>query len=110
MLCLEFKTIRLYFYNLFILGFLILNQAVLKAFFLDGYGESIILETNARWPYPDMDYTPNMNYISSLWPTLRYNSYSVAVFKAQNMDVTTFYLPSTNLSLSDPCSHPDAIE
>ncbi|XP_078321865.1 uncharacterized protein LOC111103999 isoform X3 [Crassostrea virginica] len=76
----------------------------------DGYGEAILLQTNDRWPYPDMDYTPNMNYISAVWPTLRYNSYTVAVLKAQNMDVTTYYLPSTTLSLSDPCSHPDAIK
>ena len=69
-----------------------------------------MLQTNARWPYPDMDYTPNMNYISAVWPTLRYNSYTVAVLKAQNLDVTTYYLPSTTLTLSDPCGHPDAIK
>lgn len=51
-----------------------------------------------------------MNYISAVWPTLRYNSYTVAVIIARNMDATSYYLPSTTLSLSDPCSHPDAIK
>ncbi|XP_052707847.1 uncharacterized protein LOC128183063 isoform X2 [Crassostrea angulata] len=76
----------------------------------DGYGEAILLQTNARWPHPDKDYTPNMNYISAVWPTLRYNSYTVAVIIARNMDATSYYLPSTTLSLSDPCSHPDAVK
>nr|XP_034332757.1 uncharacterized protein LOC105327902 isoform X2 [Crassostrea gigas] len=76
----------------------------------DGYGEPVLLQTNARWPHPDKDYTLNMNYISAVWPTLRYNSYTVAVITARNMDVTSYYLPSTTLSLSDPCSHPDAIK
>lgn len=51
-----------------------------------------------------------MNYISAVWPTLRYNSYTVAVIIARNMDATSYYLPSTTLSLSDPCSHPDAVK
>ncbi|XP_061176007.1 uncharacterized protein LOC133184958 [Saccostrea echinata] len=76
----------------------------------DGYGEAILLQTNARWPYVDRDYTPNKNYISAVWPTLRYNSYTVAVIKARNIDVTSYYLPSTSLLLSDPCSHPNSIK
>ncbi|XP_056015772.1 uncharacterized protein LOC125675332 [Ostrea edulis] len=76
----------------------------------DGHGEVIILQTNARWSHPDMDYTPNMNYISAVWPTLRYNSYTVAVIRTQNIDVATYYLPATSLSLKDPCRHADAIK
>jgi hypothetical protein len=76
----------------------------------DGHGEAILLQKNAKWPHPDMDYTPNMNYISAVWPTLRYTSYTVAVIRAKNIDVTTYYLPTTRLSLQDPCSHPDAIK
>ncbi|XP_078322971.1 uncharacterized protein LOC111122905 [Crassostrea virginica] len=76
----------------------------------DGYGEPIILETNAHWSLPDADYTPNMNYISAVWPQLRYKSYKVAVLNAKSVDVTTYYLPTNKLSLSDPCSHPDAIK
>ncbi|XP_062606252.1 uncharacterized protein LOC134268062, partial [Saccostrea cucullata] len=76
----------------------------------DGYGEAILLQTNARWTYPDMDYTPSKNYISAVWPSLRYRSYTVAVIKARNIDITTYYKPLTSLSLRDPCSHPDAIK
>ncbi|XP_062616047.1 uncharacterized protein LOC134277752 [Saccostrea cucullata] len=76
----------------------------------DGYGDPIILETNAHWPFPDQDYTPNMNYISAVWPKLRYDIYSVAVLDARSLDVTTYYLPANALSLSDPCSHSDAIK
>ncbi|XP_061176006.1 uncharacterized protein LOC133184957 [Saccostrea echinata] len=75
----------------------------------DGYGEPILLQTNATWPYPDMDYTPNKNYISAVWPSLRYIAYTVAVIKVQNINVTTYYKPPTSLSLADPCSHPDSI-
>lgn len=78
--------------------------------FVDGYGEPIILETNAHWSHPDADYTPNMNYISAVWPKLRYKSYTVAVLNAKSLDVTTYYLPTKTLSLSDPCSHPDAVK
>lgn len=76
----------------------------------DGYGEPVILETNAHWSQPDADYTPNMNYISAVWPKLRYKSYKVAVLNAKSVDVTTYYLPTNTLSLRDPCSHPDAIK
>lgn len=79
-------------------------------FFKVGYGEPVLLQNNAKWPHPDGDYTPNMNYIAAVWPTLRYNSYTVAVIIARNMDVTSYYLPSTTLSLPDPCSHPNAIK
>ena len=82
----------------------------MKPLFKDGYGEPIILETNAHWSLPDADYTPNMNYISAVWPKLRYKSYKVAVLNAKSVDVTTYYLPTNKLSLSDPCSHPDAIK
>ncbi|XP_062569401.1 uncharacterized protein LOC134231455, partial [Saccostrea cucullata] len=76
----------------------------------DGYGSPVFILENAIWPYPDKDYTPNMNYISAVWPQLRYTSYKVAVLNARSMDVTTYYLPTTNLSLPDPCSHPDALK
>ncbi|XP_062576068.1 uncharacterized protein LOC134237945 [Saccostrea cucullata] len=75
----------------------------------DGYGEPIYMERNASWPYPDMDYTPNKNYISAVWPSLRYIAYTVAVIKAWNINMTTMYKPSTTLALADPCSHPDSI-
>ncbi|XP_061193435.1 uncharacterized protein LOC133201664 [Saccostrea echinata] len=76
----------------------------------DGYGEPISLQTNDRWPYPDKDYTPHMNYISAVWPQLRYKSYTVAVLNARTVDSTTYYLPSSSLSLPDPCSHPDSLQ
>lgn len=82
----------------------------MEHFIVDGYGEPIILETNALWSIPDADYTPNMNFISAVWPKLRYKSYKVAVLNARSVDVTTYYLPTNTLSLSDPCSHPDAIK
>lgn len=70
----------------------------------------MFLRENEIWPEADKDYTPNMNYISAVWPQLRYSSYVVAVLNARSLDVTTYYLPTTNLSLPDPCSHPDAIK
>nr|XP_034301655.1 uncharacterized protein LOC105322112 [Crassostrea gigas] len=76
----------------------------------DGYGKPVFLRENEIWPEADKDYTPNMNYISAVWPQLRYSSYVVAVLNARSLDVTTYYLPTTNLSLPDPCSHPDAIK
>ncbi|XP_061177042.1 uncharacterized protein LOC133185758 [Saccostrea echinata] len=75
----------------------------------DGYGEPILLKTNATWPYPDMDYTPNKNYISAVWPSLRYIAYTVAVIKVQNINVTTYYKLSSSLSFADPCNHSDCI-
>lgn len=78
--------------------------------FTDGYGKPVFLGENELWPEADKDYTPHMNYISAVWPQLRYNSYVVAVLNARSLDVTTYYLPTTNLSLPDPCSHPDALK
>ncbi|XP_061181031.1 uncharacterized protein LOC133189645 [Saccostrea echinata] len=76
----------------------------------DGYGQAIFLEKNARWPVADKDYTPNMNYLSAVWPQLRYRSYVVAVLNARTVDATTYYQQTNALTLSDPCSHPDAIK
>lgn len=78
--------------------------------FTDGYGKPVFLGENELWPEADKDYTPHMNYISAVWPQLRYNSYVVAVLNARSLDVTTYYLSTTNISLPDPCSHPDAIK
>ncbi|XP_078334035.1 uncharacterized protein LOC111124258 [Crassostrea virginica] len=75
----------------------------------DGYGLPVFLEKNARWQEPDKDYTPNMNYLSAVWPQLRYRAYVVAVLNARTMDSTTYYQQINALSLPDPCSHPDAI-
>ncbi|XP_055997828.1 uncharacterized protein LOC125647098 [Ostrea edulis] len=76
----------------------------------DGYGLPVFLEKNARWPTPDKDYTPNMNYLSAVWPQLRYNAYVVAVLNAKSMDATTYYKQISTLSLPDPCNHTEAIK
>lgn len=70
----------------------------------------MFLEKNARWPTPDKDYTPNMNYLSAVWPQLRYNAYVVAVLNAKSMDATTYYKQISTLSLPDPCNHTEAIK
>ncbi|KAK3101031.1 hypothetical protein FSP39_000383, partial [Pinctada imbricata] len=75
----------------------------------DGLGNPIFLEENALWPLSDRDYTPYYNYISAVWPRLRYNDYKVAVIHYKTLDVTTYYKPLATLNLNDPCSHPDAI-
>jgi hypothetical protein len=79
-------------------------------FGLDGYGLPVFLEKNARWSTPDKDYTPNRNYLSAVWPQLRYRAYVVAVLNAKSMDATTYYQQTNTLSLPDPCSHVDAIK
>nr|XP_034314147.1 uncharacterized protein LOC105348718 isoform X1 [Crassostrea gigas] len=76
----------------------------------DGYGLPVFLEKNGRWEEPDKDYTPNKNYLSAVWPQLRYRAYVVAVLNARSMDTTTYYQQTNSLSLPDPCSHPDAIK
>ncbi|KAK3100189.1 hypothetical protein FSP39_015958 [Pinctada imbricata] len=74
----------------------------------DGYGLPIVLEQNDIWHLADRDYTPYRNYISAVWPRLRYHSYTIAVIHYKSNDITTYYKPASNLDLPDPCSHPDA--
>ncbi|KAK3099491.1 hypothetical protein FSP39_005250, partial [Pinctada imbricata] len=75
----------------------------------DGYGLPIVLEENLLWYLSDRDYTPYRNYISAVWPRLRYHSYSVAVIHYKSNDITTYYKPASTLDLPDPCSHPDSM-
>ncbi|KAK3103765.1 hypothetical protein FSP39_021725 [Pinctada imbricata] len=75
----------------------------------DGLGNPIFLLENDLWPLSDRDYTPYYNYISAVWPRLRYNTYKVAVIHYKTLDVTTYYKPLATLDLNDPCSHPDVI-
>lgn len=78
--------------------------------FPDGIGRTIYLTKNDYWTEADQDYTPYKNVISAVWPTLRHRSYTYAVLNAKTIDVTTYYQQINQLSLKDPCDHPDAIK
>lgn len=81
-----------------------------KYLFSDGIGKTVYLAKNDLWSVPDQDYTPYKNVISAVWPTLRHRSYNYAVIDAKTVDVTTYYRQVNQLSLRDPCSHPDALK
>jgi len=67
------------------------------------------LTQNYAWEDKDVDYTPYQNVISAVWPTLRHRNYKYAVLKADALEVTSYYLPTNQLDLSEPCDHPSAI-
>ena len=81
-----------------------------RFYFVDSIGKPVYLEQNALWLEPDKDYTPYKNLISAVWPTLRHKDYTYAVLNAKSIDVTTYYRQVNQLSLKDPCAHPDRIK
>ncbi|XP_021356985.1 uncharacterized protein LOC110452658 [Mizuhopecten yessoensis] len=74
------------------------------------YGKEIFLKENALWTFHDVDYTPYSNMISAVWPHLRHRNYTYAVLRSLAVDVTSYYRPTSLLSLPDPCSHPDSLK
>ncbi|KAL4221421.1 hypothetical protein ACF0H5_019679 [Mactra antiquata] len=73
-------------------------------------GQGIYLEENALWPLSDVDYTPYNNMLSAVWPTLRHKNYKWAVLTLTVDDPLMFYKSTSDISLSDPCSHPNAMK
>ena len=68
------------------------------------------LEENTAWTLPDVDYTPYQNILSAVWPSLRHKSYNWGVLKVDVNNADTFYKDFTELSVMDPCSHPETIK
>ncbi|XP_071123173.1 uncharacterized protein [Mytilus edulis] len=97
-------------YNPILINPNIVIDAVGQPDLVDGIGRTIYLTKNDYWTEADQDYTPYKNVISAVWPTLRHRSYTYAVLNAKTIDVTTYYRQINQLSLKDPCDHPDAIK
>lgn len=76
----------------------------------DGFGQEIYLAENDKWEVLDTDYTPYVNIISALWPTLRHKNYTWAVLDSENLYKTGYLKNKTMLNLVDPCSHPSTIK
>lgn len=70
---------------------------------------SIHLETNTEWDFPDIDYTPYNNIISAVWPTLRHGLYTWGLIQVKDNYADRYYKSFTDMSIKDPCSHPDVL-